>query len=117
VKAWVDAISIAGSMLRVSAPDPLPAGRDTLAVATAIRVFERFPALDRLELLGGSEEALSLARADVERLLAPLSFAALRDRGRWPQVLSRAVQRYAGTDTFPADDRPLESDATPGYSP
>jgi hypothetical protein len=97
VKAWVDSVSLAGSTLQVTAPDPLPAERETLAVATAIRVFDRFPALDRLVLVGGGGEA-SLTRADVERLLAPQGFAALRDRGRWPQVLSRALQRYGGSD-------------------
>jgi hypothetical protein len=85
------------STLRVVAPDPLPAERDTLAVATAIRVLERFPALEGFVLLGGGGEA-SLTRADVERLLAPLGFAALRDRGRWRQVPARAVQRYSGSD-------------------
>jgi hypothetical protein len=83
--------------LRVVAPDPVPAERDTPAVATAIRVLERFPALEGFVLLGGGGEA-SLTRADVERLLAPLGFAALRDRGRWPQVLARAVRRYSGSD-------------------
>jgi hypothetical protein len=97
VKAWVDAVGIAGSTLRVTAPDPLPAERDTLAVATAIRVFEHVRALECLVLLGGRRES-SLTRADVEGLLAPLGFAALRDRGRWPQVPARAVQRYSGGD-------------------
>jgi hypothetical protein len=89
VKAWVEAVSLGGSTLRVTAPDPVPAERDTLAVASAIRVFERFQALDTLVLAGG------VTRADVERLLAPEGFAALRDRGRWPQVLARALQRHA----------------------
>jgi hypothetical protein len=78
----------------VSAPEPLPAERETLAVASAIRVFEHFPALDRLVLTSGGSE-VSLARVDVERLLAPDGFASLRDHGRWPQVLARAVGRYA----------------------
>lgn len=97
MKAWVDAVSLAGSTLRVTASEPLPAERDTLAVASAIRVFERFPALHGLVLVSGSGE-VSLARACVERLLAPDGFAALRDRGRWPQVLARAVQRYSAND-------------------
>jgi hypothetical protein len=94
VRAWADAVSLVGSTLRVTAPGPLPAERDTLAVATAIRVFERFPALGDLVLAGGDSE-VTLTRGDVERLLAPEGFAALRERGRWPQVLARAVQRYA----------------------
>jgi hypothetical protein len=94
VKAWLDSVSLAGSTLRVSAPEPLPADRSTLAVASAIRVFERFAALDELVLLC-SEGEVSLVRTDVERLLAPDGFAALRDRGRWSGVLARAVRRYS----------------------
>jgi hypothetical protein len=94
VKAWVEAVSLAGSTLRVTAAEPLPAERDTLAVASAIRVFERFPALDKIVLATAGGE-VSLARAHVEQLLAPDGFAALRERGRWTQVLARAVQRHA----------------------
>ena len=97
MKAWVETVSLAGSTLRVTAPDPLPADRGTLAVASAIRVFERFPALDGL-VLAGDDHEVSVTRADVERLLAPDGFAVLRDRGRWPQVLARAVQRYSTAD-------------------
>lgn len=97
MKARVDTVSLAGSTLRVTASEPLPADRVTLAVATAIRVFERFSALDGL-LLGGSEGEVSVTRADVERLLAPDGFAVLQDRGRWPQLLARAIQRYVASD-------------------
>jgi hypothetical protein len=96
VKAWVD-VSLAGSTLRVTAPAPLPAERDALAVASAIRVFERFPALDGLVLASDGGEVF-LGRTDVERLLAPEGFVALRDRGRWPQVLARAVRRHCAKD-------------------
>jgi hypothetical protein len=94
VKAWVEAISLVGSTLRVAAPGPVPAERDTIAVASAIRVFARFQALDTLVLEGGDADVRVL-RADVERLLEPEGFAAVRDRGRWPQVLARALQRRA----------------------
>jgi hypothetical protein len=94
VRAWVDAVSLVGPALRVTAPGRLPAERHTLAVATAIRVFERFQALAELTLAGEDGE-VTLARGEVERLLAPEGFAALRERSRWPQVLARAVQRHA----------------------
>ena len=98
MKAWVDAVSLKGSTLCVAAPGPLPAERETLAVASAIRVFERFQALDTL-VLTGVDADVCVTRADVERLLAPDGFAALRDRGRWPQVLARALQRNAAAPT------------------
>jgi hypothetical protein len=115
VKAWVDAVGIAGSTLRVTAPDPLPAERDTLAVATAIRVFEHFRALECLVLQGGSREA-SLTRADVQGLLAPLGFGALRD-GRWSQVLARAVPALLEDERAPGRKRPTQLRHGGGDSP
>jgi hypothetical protein len=100
VKTWVDAVSLEGSALCVSAPDSVPAERDTLALASAIRVFDRFPVLDVLVLAGGERE-VTITRADVERALAPEGFAALRDRGRWPQVLARAVQQHGADNGGP----------------
>ena len=97
MKPGVDAISLAGPTLRVSVPGPLPADLVTLAVATAIRVFERFPALDGLVLDGGRSE-LSVTRGEVELLLAPEGFAVLQDGSRWPQVLARAVQRHVASN-------------------
>jgi hypothetical protein len=96
VKAWVESVSLEGSALRIAAPDPLPAARDTLAVASAIRALERFPALDAVILAGGGAD-VRVTRAEAEAFLAPDGFAALRDRGRWPQVLSRALQRRAAS--------------------
>jgi hypothetical protein len=95
VREWIDTVTLAGSTLRVTVPEPMPADRDTLAVASAIRLFERFPALDVLVLAGGGGE-VALSRADVERLMAPEGLESLRDRGRWPLVLARAIQRHLG---------------------
>jgi hypothetical protein len=97
VRSWIDTVSLSGSTLRVGVPESLPADGDALAVASAIRVFERFPALEAFVLVAGGDE-VSLARADVERLLAPEGWLALEDRGRWPEVLARAVQRYSHAD-------------------
>ena len=94
MKSWVEGISLVGSTLRVAAPEPVPAERDTIAVASAIPAVARLQALDTLVLAGGDAD-VRVSRADVERLLEPEGFAALRDRGRWPQVLARALQRRA----------------------
>jgi len=98
VRSWIDTVSLSGSTLRMTVPEPLPADRVTLTVASAIRVFQRFPALDGLVLVAAGGE-VSLTRADVERLLAPEGLPALQDRGRWPRVLARAVQRYSVADS------------------
>jgi hypothetical protein len=88
-------VTLEGGTLCVTVEAPLPADPATLAVAAAIRVFHRFPAFDALRLTTPLGEE-RLGRADVERLLAPEGFAALQERGRWPQVLARAVQRHLG---------------------
>jgi hypothetical protein len=46
-------------------------------------------------VLAGADGDVTVTRGDVERLLAPEGFAGLRERSRWPQVLARAVTRYA----------------------
>jgi hypothetical protein len=94
VRSWISAVTLSGSTLRVSVPEPLPADGGVLAVAGAIRVFEHFPALAGFVLVAGGGET-TLTRAEVERLLAPDGWRALEDRGRWPDVLARAVQRHA----------------------
>jgi hypothetical protein len=90
-------VTLEGGTLRITAEGPLPADGTTLAVAVAIRTFERFSALDAVRLVtrGGEER---VTRSEVERLLAPEGFAHLRERGRWPQVLARAVRRRLGRD-------------------
>jgi len=95
VREHLDAVALEGRMLHVTAREPLPAEPRVLAVATAIRVFERYPILDRLTLTVGSTE-ISLGREQVERLLGPEGFASLGEWGRWRQVLARAIQAYTG---------------------
>ena len=94
MRSWIGSVGLSGSTLRVSVPEPLPADAHALAVSGAVRVFERFPALRDFVLVAGGGE-MTLSRADVERLLAPEGWRALEDPGRWPDVLARAVQRYA----------------------
>jgi hypothetical protein len=93
VKGWIEGLSLSGRTLRLTARDPLPADAATLVVATAIRVFERFGVFDAVVLVSEHGE-LRLTRPEVERLLAPDGFPARGERGRWPQILARAVQRY-----------------------
>jgi hypothetical protein len=97
MRSWIGAVSLSGPTLRVSVPEPLPADRHALAVASAIRVFQRFPALDGVVLSGGGAE-VTLSRVDVERLLEPEGWRTLEDRGRRPEVLARAVERLTAAD-------------------
>jgi hypothetical protein len=97
VRSWIGAVSLSGPTLRVSVPEPLPADLHALAVASAVRVLERFPALGGVVLIAGGAE-VTLSRDDVERLLEPEGWPSLEDRGRWPEVLARAVERQAASD-------------------
>lgn len=93
MREQIDGLTLEGTTLRVAVREPLPLDLPTLAVATAIRILERFPVFDRVTVTTHTAE-VSLTRDEVERLLRPEGFAALREWGRWRQVLARAVQGY-----------------------
>ncbi len=95
MREQIGSVTLEGPTLRVVAPEPLAVEPKTLLVATAIRVFERYPVLDRLVLTIGGSTEIAISRDQVERLLEPDGFASLREWGRWRQVLARAVQAYA----------------------
>ncbi len=94
MRSWIGSVGLAGSTLRVSVPEPLPADARALVVSSAVRVFERFPALRDFVLVASGGE-MALSRADVERLLAPEGWQGLEDHSRWPDILARALQRHA----------------------
>ena len=93
MRAWAEAVTLSGSTLRVAAPDPLPAERDTLAVATGIGVLGRGGGCDRGGRSSHDGEG-SLTRLEVGQRRAEDGLGALRDRRKWPRVLARAVQRH-----------------------
>jgi len=95
VREQIEALTLEGPVLRVTARPPVAAELPLLAIATAIRVFERYPVLDRLILTVGSAE-ISLSREEVEGLLGPEGLGAAREWGQWSQVLAQAVQTYTG---------------------
>ncbi len=87
---------IAGRALQVTARGPLSVEATVLAVATALRVFERYPVLDHLTL-STDDGDVRVPRPEIERLLGPEGYAPVRERGRWHQVLARVVQEYGRT--------------------
>jgi hypothetical protein len=98
MKQLVEAVKLEGQIVRVSARAPLPVATKTLAIAAAIRVLERYPALDRLALSVGGEE-ITVTRQEVEQILGPEGFARLKDRDTAREVLERAIRDYAGEDS------------------
>lgn len=87
----IEALALEGRTVRVTARDPLPVEPRVLALAAAIRVFERYPVLHRLTLTVGGTEATG-SREEVERLLGPEGFSALKDRDRWQRLLAAGLQ-------------------------
>jgi hypothetical protein len=87
VRAQFQAISIEGQHVRVTARGSLSVEPRLLALAAALRVFARYAVLDRLTLTAGDVE-VAVSREQVNRLLGPDGFAALKDRTRYRQILS-----------------------------
>jgi hypothetical protein len=98
MRQLIEAVTLEGPQVRVSARHPLPVAPRVLAIAAAIRVLERYPALDRLTLAVG-EAQVEVSRADVDRLLGPDGLAQLKDRDGAREVLERAIREFAGEET------------------
>lgn len=95
MRQLIEAVTLEGQNVRVSARDPLPVDPKTLAIAAAIRVFERYPALVRLTLSVGNDQ-LTVSREEVDRLLGPDGFGRLKDRETAREVMERAIREFAG---------------------
>jgi hypothetical protein len=97
MRQLIETVTLEGQQVRVSARHPLPVAPRALAIAAAIRVLERYPALDRLTLAVGDEH-VDVSRADVDRLLGPDGMAQLKDRDGAREVLERAIREFAGEE-------------------
>jgi len=82
MRQLIEAVTLEGQNVRVSARDPLPVDPKALAIAAAIRVFERYPALVRLTLSVGNDQ-LTVSREEVDRL--PGNLPGLQGRPRLPR--------------------------------
>lgn len=91
MRARIESIALDGATLTVIARPPLPAELPLLAVATAMRVLARYPVVDGVVLVGDGSE-IRVSREQIERILEPEGFAALRDPERRREILGRAVQ-------------------------
>lgn len=94
----IEAVTLDGPTVHVTARDPLPVEPRTLALAAAMRVFDRYRALTRLMLTVG-EVRVSASRDEIERLLGPEGFAALKDQDRWRALLKDGLRAVAGEGT------------------
>jgi hypothetical protein len=93
----IEAVALEGQTVRVAARLPLPVEPRTLAMAAAIRLFERYPVFDRLTLTVGSTET-RVSRETIRRVLGPGGFVVLKDPARYRQVLYDALQAQEAED-------------------
>jgi hypothetical protein len=91
----IEVVVLEGQHLRVTAREPLGVAPRLLALAAAIRVFERYPIVDRLTLSSG-ETSIAVSREEVHLLVGPDGFAPLKDRDRFRQLLTRALAEDGG---------------------
>lgn len=87
----IESVMLEGASLRVTARPPLPGERPVLAVATAMRVLARFPVIREVVIVSDGSE-MRVSREQIERILQPEGFTALRDPGRRRELTERAVQ-------------------------
>jgi hypothetical protein len=92
VRDRIETVALEGQNLRVAAREPLGVDARLLALAAAIRVFERYPVLAQLTLTAGGSDVV-VSRDEVTRLLGPDGFAPLKDRERFREVLARGLAR------------------------
>jgi hypothetical protein len=88
----IEAVALDARTVRVTARRPLPVEPQTLAMAAAIRLFERYPVFDRLVLTVGKADT-AVTRDMVTRVLGAGGFGALRDPARYREVLYDALER------------------------
>jgi len=93
----IETVALEGQTVRVAARLPLPVEPRILAMAAAIRLFERYPVFDRLTLTVGSTET-RVSRETISRVLGPGGFRALKDPARYRQVLYDALQAQGTED-------------------
>jgi hypothetical protein len=74
---------------------PLRIDARLLALAAAMRVFARYPVIDRLTVAAGTDE-VAVSRDEVTRLLGPEGFAGIEDRARYRMILADALGADAG---------------------
>lgn len=91
----IEAVALAGQGVQVTAGVPLQVGARLLALAAAIRVFERYPVIDRLTVTAGTVE-ITVSRDEITRILGPEGFAGVSDPARYRTVLADALEAHTG---------------------
>jgi len=100
-RGLIESLALEGTALTLTLAPTLPVNARTVAAATAIRVFDRYPVIDRVIIVTGADK-VSLSRGEVEHLLRSESLAGLDGKQRW----RHAVARVAAGLPKPGGERP-----------
>ncbi len=90
MRGLIESLALEGSALTVTLALTLPVDGRTLTAATAIRVFDRYPVIDRVIIVTGADK-VSLFREQVEHLLRSETLAGLDGKQRWRHAVARVA--------------------------
>jgi hypothetical protein len=94
MKNLIESLALEGTALTVALAPALPVDARTLTAATAIRVFDRYPVIDRVIMVTGANK-ISLSREQVERLLRSETLAK-PDGSQWRHAVARIAALLGG---------------------
>ncbi len=90
MKGLIESLALEGTALTVTLAPTLPVDARTLTAATAIRVFERYPVIDRVIIVTGATK-IGLSREKVDHLLRSENLAKLDGTQRWRHAVARVA--------------------------
>jgi len=94
MKNLIESLALEGTALTVALAPALPVDARTLTAATAIRVFDRYPVIDRVIMVTGANK-ISLSREQVERLLHSETLAK-PDGNQWRHAVALIAALLGG---------------------
>ena len=94
MKNLIESLALEGTALTVALAPALPVDARTLTAATAIRVFDRYPVIDRVIMVTGANK-ISLSREQVERLLRSETLAK-PDGNQWRHAVALITALLGG---------------------
>ena len=95
MKDRLQGVRLEGGCLRLAVGEPVDVELHVLAVATRLRVFERYPVPDEVALEAGTALA-RVVRNEVEELLGRDGWGGLRERSQRSPILARIVLASTG---------------------
>ena len=106
MRRLIESLALEGTALTVTLAPTLPVDARTLAAATAIRAFDRYPVVDSVIIVTGAT-TLSLSREQVEHHLRSETPVSLDGKQRWRQAVARVAAGLPKLEGEPTRPPPL----------